>query len=558
MLGLWLAACASPPPVADLVLRNGRLLTMDDARPVAQALAARGGRIVAVGSNADVAPYVGASTRTIDLRGQLAIPGFIEAHGHFVGLGESRLGLELTGTTSWPQIVQAVAAAVRRAGPGQWITGRGWHQDKWTAVPEPNVEGFPTHASLDAVSPDNPVVLVHASGHGVFVNARALALSGITRATSNPPGGDILKDAGGEPAGFLRENAAQLVKRGAGEPEPSVAAATSRFREVLRLADQEAIAKGITSFQDAGEPFGTIDALRSAVDRGDLRVRLWVMVQGRVAELSDRLERYKAIGYGNNMLTVRAIKVYADGAMGSRGAWLLQPYADKPDSVGLPRPELATLPQVARLAIERGYQLAVHAIGDRANREVLNVYEAAFKAAGRSGAELRWRIEHAQQLSAADIPRFARLGVIASMQPVHATSDGGWVGDRLGPARIEEGAYVWRKLLASGAALAVGTDVPVEDLDPIANYYAAVTRTLTDGRVFTGGQRFSRMEALRAFTLGNAFAALEDSIKGSLTVGKLADVTVLSKDITAVPDDEIRSARVVNTIVGGQIRYEAR
>ena len=558
MLGLWLAACASPPPVADLVLRNGRLLTMDDARPVAQALAARGGRIVAVGSNADVAPYVGASTRTIDLRGQLAIPGFIEAHGHFVGLGESRLGLELTGTTSWPQIVQAVAAAVRRAGPGQWITGRGWHQDKWTAVPEPNVEGFPTHASLDAVSPDNPVVLVHASGHGVFVNARALALSGITRATSNPPGGDILKDAGGEPAGFLRENAAQLVKRGAGEPEPSVAAATSRFREVLRLADQEAIAKGITSFQDAGEPFGTIDALRSAVDRGDLRVRLWVMVQGRVAELSDRLERYKAIGYGNNMLTVRAIKVYADGAMGSRGAWLLQPYADKPDSVGLPRPELATLPQVARLAIERGYQLAVHAIGDRANREVLNVYEAAFKAAGRSGAELRWRIEHAQQLSAADIPRFARLGVIASMQPIHATSDGGWVGDRIGPARIEEGAYVWRKLLASGAALAVGTDVPVEDLDPIANYYAAVTRTLTDGRVFTGGQRFSRMEALRAFTLGNAFAALEDSIKGSLTVGKLADVTVLSKDITAVPDDEIRSARVVNTIVGGQIRYEAR
>jgi len=558
MLGLWLAACASPPPVADLVLRNGRLLTMDDARPVAQALAARGGRIVAVGSNADVAPYVGASTRTIDLRGQLAIPGFIEAHGHFVGLGESRLGLELTGTTSWPQIVQAVAAAVRRAGPGQWITGRGWHQDKWTAVPEPNVEGFPTHASLDAVSPDNPVVLVHASGHGVFVNARALALSGITRATSNPPGGDILKDAGGEPAGFLRENAAQLVKRGAGEPEPSVAAATSRFREVLRLADQEAIAKGITSFQDAGEPFGTIDALRSAVDRGDLRVRLWVMVQGRVAELSDRLERYKAIGYGNNMLTVRAIKVYADGAMGSRGAWLLQSYADKPDSVGLPRPELATLPQVARLAIERGYQLAVHAIGDRANREVLNVYEAAFKAAGRSGAELRWRIEHAQQLSAADIPRFARLGVIASMQPIHATSDGGWVGDRIGPARIEEGAYVWRKLLASGAALAVGTDVPVEDLDPIANYYAAVTRTLTDGRVFTGGQRFSRMEALRAFTLGNAFAALEDSIKGSLTVGKLADVTVLSKDITAVPDDEIRSARVVNTIVGGQIRYEAR
>ncbi|HEV8394555.1 MAG TPA: amidohydrolase [Vicinamibacterales bacterium] len=559
MLATWLAACASPPPpAADLVLRNGRLLTMDGARPEARALAARAGRIVFVGADADVARYIGPSTTTVDLQGRLAIPGFIEAHGHFVGLGESKLGLDLTGTTSWPQIVQAVAGAVARARPGQWIVGRGWHQDKWTAVPEPNVEGFPTHASLDAVSPDNPVVLVHASGHGAFVNARALALSGITRATSNPPGGDILKDARGEPAGFLRENAAQLVKRGAGEPDPSVAEVASRFRDALRLADQEAISKGVTSFQDAGEPFGTIDALRSAVDRGELRVRLWVMVQGRVAELSDALARYKAIGYGNDMLTVRAIKVYADGAMGSRGAWLLQPYADTPESVGLPRPDMATLPQVARLAIEQGYQLAVHAIGDRANREVLNVYEAALTAAGRRGVDLRWRIEHAQQLNAADIPRFGAIGVIASMQPVHATSDGSWVGERIGPARLEEGAYVWRKLLASGAALAVGTDVPVEDVDPIANYYAAVTRRLADGRVLTGDQRLTRLEALRAFTLNNAFAAFEESIKGSLSVGKLADVTVLSKDITAVPDDEIRSARVVYTIVGGKVRYEAR
>jgi len=558
-LALLCASSASAQSrTATLAIVNGHVVTVDSAKPEAEAVAIAGDRILAVGTTAEVRRLVGRRTRVIDANGRLVIPGFIEGHGHYMGLGESKLQLDLTTARTWDEIVARVAAAVRTTPRGAWIEGFGWHQEKWERPPSPAVEGNPVHASLSAVSPDNPVVLVHASGHGVFVNARALALSGITRATSNPPGGDILKDAGGEPAGFLRENAAQLVKRGAGEPEPSVAAATSRFREVLRLADQEAIAKGITSFQDAGEPFGTIDALRSAVDRGDLRVRLWVMVQGGEAELSVRLERYKAIGYGNNMLTVRAIKVYADGAMGSRGAWLLQSYADKPDSVGLPRPELATLPQVARLAIERGYQLAVHAIGDRANREVLNVYEAAFKAAGRSGAELRWRIEHAQQLSAADIPRFARLGVIASMQPVHATSDGGWVGDRLGPARIEEGAYVWRKLLASGAALAVGTDVPVEDLDPIANYYAAVTRTLTDGRVFTGGQRFSRMEALRAFTLGNAFAALEDSIKGSLTVGKLADVTVLSKDITAVPDDEIRSARVVNTIVGGQIRYEAR
>ena len=558
---LCLGACAPPPSLpesADLVLRNGRLVTMDRERPEAQALAARGGRIVAVGTDAEVARFTGANTRTIDLQGRLTVPGFIEAHGHFVGLGEKRLGLDLTGTTSWPQIVQAVAAAVGRARSGQWIVGRGWHQDKWTSLPQPNVEGFPMHASLDAVSPDNPVILTHASGHGVFVNARALALSGITRATRNPPGGEILKDAGGEPAGFLSENAEDLVRRGAGEPALTAEESAARLREALRLADHEAIAKGVTSFQDAGEPFTAIDGIRAAVDRGDVRVRLWVMASGSVAELAANLDRYRTVGYANDRLTVRGIKEYADGAMGSRGAWLLAPYADKPDSVGLPRPGMNALPQIARLALEKGYQLAVHAIGDRANREVLDVYEAAFKNAGRRGADLRWRIEHAQHLNGADIPRFAALGVIASMQPVHATSDGSWVGDRLGPARLEEGAYVWRKLLASGAALAAGTDVPVEDLDPIANYYAAVTRRLADGRVFTEGQKLTRMEALRILTIGNAFAAFEESIKGSLTVGKLADVTVLSKDITTVPDDDIRGARVVYTIVGGRVVFSVQ
>ncbi len=492
----------------------------------------------------------------IDLHGQLAIPGFIEGHGHFVGIGESKLGLDLTGTTSWDQIVQMVADAVKTAQPGQWIVGRGWHQDKWTSKPNPNVEGFPTHASLDDVSTNNPVVLTHASGHGVFVNAKALALSGVTRATPDPQGGEILKGKNGDPVGFLRENAAQLVRRGAGEPSPTPEQAAARAREVLRLADDEAIAKGITTFQDAGEPFAAIDRMKEAIDRGHLRVRLWVMVRGSVAELSASLDKYKVIGYGRDMLTVRAIKEYADGALGSRGAWLLEPYADKPDSVGLFRPTMATLPDTAKLAIDHGYQLAVHAIGDRANREVLNVYQAAFKAAGKNGGELRWRIEHAQHLNRVDIPRFGALGVIASMQPVHATSDGGWVPDRIGDARAEEGAYVWQKLIRTGAVVATGTDAPVEDLDPILNYYAAVTRRLADDRVFNGDQRMTRMEALKAYTLVNAFAAFEENLKGSLSVGKLADITVLSKDITTVPDAEIRSAKVVYTIVGGTVRYQ--
>ena len=554
-------ACSGTVPQvtpAELVLQNGRIVTVDDTVPEAQALASAGGRIVFVGSDAEVAKYVGASTKVIDLQGQLAIPGFIEGHGHFTGIGQRRLGLDLLGTTSWDQIVRMVAEAVKKAKPGQWIVGRGWHQEKWTSKPQPNVEGFPTHASLDAVSPNNPIVLTHASGHGAFVNAKAMAVSGITRDTPNPRGGEILKSRSGDPIGFLRENASGLVRLGAGEPTPTPDEIAARTRNVLRLADDEVIAKGITSFQDAGASFDVIDQMKQAIDAGNLRVRLWVMVLGGDPALATKLGKYRVIAYGHDMLTVRAIKQYADGALGSRGAWLLAPYSDKPDSVGLPRPVLQTLADTARLAIDHGYQLAVHAIGDRANREVLNVYESAFKSTGTDGRGLRWRIEHAQHLDAADIPRFGGLGVIASMQPVHSTSDGSWVVERIGEARAEEGAYVWQKLMRTKAIVTSGTDAPVEDVDPIPNYYAAVTRKLTDGRVFYGDQKMSRMEALKAFTLLNAFAAFEENVKGSLTVGKLADVTVLSKDITRVPDEEIMSAKPVYTIVGGKIVYQRR
>ena len=559
ILSATAGACSGTAPQttpADLVLQNGRIVTVDEAAPEAQALASTGGTIVFVGSSAGVRKYVGGSTKVIDLQGQLAIPGFIEGHGHFTGIGQARLALELTQTTSWDQVVRMVAGAVQKAKPAQWIIGRGWHQDKWASKPEPNVEGFPTHASLDAVSPNNPVLLVHASGHGAFVNAKAMALSGITRHTPNPEGGEILKGSSGDPIGFLRENASSLVKPGAGEPAPTPEDIAARARDILRLADEEVIAKGITSFEDAGEPFGAVDQMKHAIDAGDLHVRLWVMVSGSATELARNLDKYRVIGYGNGMLTVRAIKEYADGALGSRGAWLLAPYSDKPESVGLPRPTMQTLPDTARLALDHGYQLAVHAIGDRANREVLNVYEAAFKAAGRDGKDLRWRIEHAQHLNAADIPRFGQLGVIASMQPIHSTSDGSWVPARVGELRAEEGAYVWQKLTRSGAVVTSGTDSPVEDVDPIANYYAAVTRKLADGRVFHGDQKMSRMEALKAYTLLNAFAAFEEGIKGSLTLGKLADVTVLSKDVTKVPDEEIRSAKVVYTIIGGKVVYQ--
>ncbi|MBI4885553.1 MAG: amidohydrolase [Acidobacteria bacterium] len=542
---------------ADLVLRGGRIITLDESMPEAPALAAREGRIVAIGSARDVEPHIGWWTRVIDLdAGALAIPGLIEGHGHFAALGEYQTGLDLLNATSWDGIVAQVAAAVARARPGQWIVGRGWHQEKWTAVPRPSVEGFPTHASLDAVSPDNPVVLRHASGHAAFVNARAMALSDITRSTGDPAGGQILKDAGGDPTGLLRETAAGLVRQGAGEPRLTDDETAARLRQILVLADREASANGITSFHDAGTSLDVIEQMKRMIDVGALQTRLWVML--RVDDSpppAATLAEAKTLGYGDHHLTVRALKYTMDGALGSRGAWLLDPYADAPGSVGLPR-SLDVLRQTAALAAEGGYQLAVHAIGDRASREVLNVFEDAFKTSGKIGRDLRWRVEHAQHLSAADIPRFGQLGVIASMQAVHATSDAPFVRGRLGDARAAGGAYVWRKLMESGAIVTNGTDVPVERIDPIANYYAAVTRTLADGTVFYGDQTMSRLDALRAYTIRNAYAAFEDDLKGTLSPGKLADITVLTKDITTVPAGEIRAAKVAYTIVGGRVVYD--
>jgi predicted amidohydrolase YtcJ len=552
-----------PAQPADLVLRNGRIVTVDDRLPEAQALASRNGAIVAIGSNADVARFVGPTTQVIDLAGQLAIPGFIEGHGHFANIGNAKLGLELLNTKSWEQILQMVAQAVEKAKPGQWIVGRGWHQEKWTSTPQPNVEGFPTHAALDKVSPNNPVVLTHASGHASFVNAKAMELSNITKDRPNPNGGEILKDKDGNPTGLLRETASSLVRRGAGEPQLSPAETAARDRLVLELADKEVISKGVTSFQDAGSNFDLVNRMKQAIDDGRMHVRLWVMIRGGTPPT---LAANRVVGYGSNMLTVRAIKITADGALGSRGAWLLEPYSDLPEGsvpAGNSRVGLATTPVEqmrarAQEALDAGYQVCIHAIGDRANREVLNIYEEAFKKNGKNGKDLRWRIEHAQHIHGQDIPRFGQLGVIASMQGVHCTSDAPWVTPRLGAARAEEGAYVWQKLMKSGAVVTNGTDAPVEDVDPIASYYASVTRLPSKGGPFYPDQRMSRMEALKSYTWSNAFAAFEEDIKGSLAIGKLADITVLTKDITRVPDAEILTAKVAYTIVGGKIVYKAQ
>jgi predicted amidohydrolase YtcJ len=419
------------------------------------------------------------------------------------------------------------------------------------------VEGFPLHASLDAVSPDNPVLLTHASGHAAFVNAKAMEAAGVTRETPNPSGGEILKDSSGAPTGLLRESAQRLAgaAHDAYLAKRTAAEAAADLRKAIDIAAKECLSKGITTFEDAGSPLGTADMYRSMAQRGELPLRLWVMLRASNDVLAKNLDRYRTVDMGENHLAIRAIKRYMDGALGSRGAWLLAPYADKPDSTGLNLEDPADIRAAAELAIAHDYQLCIHAIGDRANREALNIYESVFREHPEK-KDLRWRIEHAQHIDPADIPRFHQLGVIAAMQANHCTSDAPFVILRLGEKRAREGAYVWQSLMKSGAIVGNGTDAPVEDVSPIACYYAAVSRRVKDGTVFFPEQRMSREEALKAYTWNNAYAAFEDKIKGSLEVGKLADVTVLSKDILTVPEDQILSADVKYTIVGGKIAFE--
>jgi predicted amidohydrolase YtcJ len=556
VLAALAAATLSAQP-ADLVLRNGKIVTMNPAQPTAQAIAVRGDRITALGTDRAAQAWIGPSTKVIDLHGMTAIPGFIEGHGHFTGVGEFRMGLDLREARTWNDIVDQVARAVKQAKPGEWIIGRGWHQSKWTSAPTPNVEGFPTHESLDKVSPNNPVLLTHASGHAAFVNGKALELAGVTGKTPNPTGGEILKDAKGNPTGLLRERAQGVVSRARTEAENrrTPAERAKVLNRAIELAIDESLSKGITTFEDAGSPMSTVDVLKKMADNHQLRMRIWMMLRQPNEDLAPKLDQYRIIGAGGNFFTVRAIKRQIDGALGPRGAWLLEPYADKPDSRGLNTDDPIDIRKTAELAIAHGYQLCVHAIGDRANRETLNIFEDTFKA-HPDKKDLRWRVEHAQHLNAADIPRFGQLGVIAAMQGIHCTSDAPYVLERLGPKRAEEGAYVWQKLMKSGAVVANGTDAPVEDVSPLASYYAGVSRKLKDGSRFFPDQRMSREEALKSYTLNNAYAAFEEKLKGSLEVGKLADITVLSKDILTIPEDDIPTTDIVYTIVGGRVNFD--
>ncbi len=553
---LLLTACASRQKPADLIVVGGRIYTVNDQQPVVEGVAVRDGKIVFAGTEEEARSFKGSSTKVVDLQGKIMTPGFIEGHGHIMGVGYNELELDLMVVKSYDELVLEVQKAVEKARPGEWIVGRGWHQDKWDKRPDKVVKGFQTHHLLSAVSPDNPVFLRHASGHAALANAKAMEIAGVNQLSAEnlqsaltEEGGEIIRDELGNPTGIFNEHAMGLISRYIPQSD------SSRNAEALKLALDACLRNGLTGFHDAGANQSAIDLFKEFRKNNQLSVRMYVMLGG-----PHLARQWFASGPEidpDHFLTIRSIKLSCDGALGSRGAWLLEPYSDRPDFSGMATLPMDTVLAISREALKHGFQVCSHAIGDRANREILNQYETVLKE-NPQVRDHRFRIEHAQHLNPTDIPRFAALGVIPSMQAIHMSSDRPWAIERLGEKRIKEGAYVWQSLLKSGARVMNGTDAPVEPLNPVACFYAAVSRKTLKGTP-PGGyepeQKMTRDQALRSYTRDAAYGAFQEDVLGSIRAGNYADFTVFSKDIMTVEEDEILNAKVEMTIVNGQVVY---
>lgn len=544
----------------DAVILGGPIYTGEEAQPKVEAVVVKGDKIEFAGTEKEARTWIDDKTNVIDLKGKTMTSGFIEGHGHFFGVGYYEIDLDLMKAKNYDEIVELVRQAVEKAEPGQWILGRGWHQEKWDTLPSNMVKGFQTHEKLSAVSPNNPVALEHASGHAVQVNAKAMEIAGVNQLSKeslkaiSEEGGEIIRDKNGNPTGIFNELATGLIYK----HMPS--ADDDRDRKAIDFATQACLRNGITSFHDAGATRRNIEFFRQAKKEGTLGVRLYVMLGGDDrAHVNEWIKKGPEID-STNWLTIRSIKLYCDGALGSRGAWLLEPYTDRKDFVGMATISLDTVLFTSRKALKSGFQVCSHAIGDRANREILDRYETAFKE-NPEVKDHRFRIEHAQHIHPNDIPRFGKLGVIPAMQAVHMSSDRPWAIDRLGEKRIKEGAYVWQSLLNSGAKIVNGTDAPVEPITPIASFYASVSRKTLKGEPEGGyepEQKMTREQALRSYTLDAAYGAFEENIKGSIQNGKLADFTVFSQDIMTAPEADLLKTEVMMTIVGGKVVYEKK
>lgn len=549
LLSLGLFTPGAGQQSADLVLKNGNIYTVNERSPRAEAVAIRGDRIVFAGSNRDVKRYEGKKTRVIDLGGKTVVPGMTDSHYHLLGVGQREVTLNLEGTTSLEDFLARVRERVQKAAPGAWVTGRGWIETFWKP------QRFPTRQELDSIAPNNPVYLTRADGHAAVANTAALRLAGVTAQTPNPFGGEVLKDkATGEPTGMLIDAAKELVSKHI--PGPTEA----DNEQATVLGVERSIRLGWTQIQDAGGSYADVARLKKLYNEGRIKLRIYKAVSGPGPEADRLIKEGATVGAFNNRFTLRSIKIHFDGALGSRGAALLAPYSDAPETSGFLTEKEDEVAAMLEAALRSGIQVETHAIGDLTNRRILDLYEKALARVAppqRRVREPRWRVEHAQVVNPSDIPRFARLGIIPSMQPSHAIGDLFFAPSRLGLKRLE-GAYAWQSFIKSGAIIAGGSDAPVERGEPMIEFYAAVARKSLKGESGEGWhpeQALSREQALKMFTIWPAFAAFEEGLRGSIEPGKLADLTILSADIMKIPEAEILRTSCVMTVIGGEVVY---
>ncbi len=543
---------------ATLLIHGGPIYTVDTTKSKVEAVAIKDNIILFAGSMEEAEAYQVEDTEVLDLKGKTMTPGLIEGHGHFMGLGYNELNLDLINTTSYQEIIDAVAEKVKTVKPGEWILGRGWHQSKWVEMPENLVNGFQTHDRLSEVSPDNPVYLGHASGHAGFANAKAMEIAGLQVLSKEGidkftiEGGEVMRDGLGRPTGIFNERAQTLITKHI--PETTA----ERNNQAFELAVAACHRNGITGFHDAGIGRETIALYEQMKTSNKMNLRLYCMLTGWDKDLLTEWYKRGPMVDSDNTFTIRSVKLNCDGALGSRGAWLLDEYSDRPGHFGHETLPMPFVKETALNGLRNGFQVCAHAIGDRANKEILDRYEYAFNELPDMVDDHRFRIEHAQHLHPDDIPRFAALGVIPAMQAVHLSSDRPWAIDRLGEKRIKEGAYMWQTLLKSGVPIVNGTDVPVEPLNPIASLYASFTRKTLKGLPDEGyepEERMTREQALRSYTLYAAYGAFEENIKGSITPGKLADFTIYNQDLMTVSEDKFLETEVMMTIYDGKIVY---
>lgn len=557
---LFFSSCAtSEKEFGTMIIHGGTIYTVDSTQTTVEAVVTKNDIILFAGKFEEAKNYQNEQTELIDLKGKTMTPGLIEGHGHFMGLGYNELELDLINTTSYQDIIDAVAEKVKKSKPGEWIVGRGWHQSKWDSLPANIVKGFQTHHLLSEVSPDNPVYLSHASGHAGFANAKAMEISGLQGLSVEGikgyeiEGGEVIVDQFGNPTGIFNERAQSIIRKHIPEKTKETDA------KAFNLAIEACHKNGITSFHDAGIPKETIALYDKMKLAGKMNIRMYAMLTGWDEKLLHEWYEKGPMIDPDHRFTIRSVKLNCDGALGSRGAWLLEPYTDRPDHFGHETLPMEFVKKTAINGLKHNFQVCSHAIGDRANREILDRYEAALNETSMLEADHRFRIEHAQHLHPDDIPRFAELHVIPAMQAVHMSSDRPWAIDRLGEKRIKEGAYMWQDLLQSGVPIVNGTDVPVEPLNPIASFYASVSRKTLKG-IPEGGyepaQKMTRTQALKSYTLDAAYGAFEEKIKGSISVGKLADFTIYNQDLMTVDENQILNTEVVMTIFNGKVVYE--